>query len=102
MLHCDEEVDSRLLIRTGREWWGFMSPEVLREGPFRFFFWSGDRGHPPHIHVRRDDKTARFSLEPVQPESSGRMTAKEIGQIQKIITRNRDTMLRAWYETFRE
>ena len=79
-----------------------MSPEILREGPFRFFFWSGDRGHPPHVHVQRDDKTAKFSLEPVSLESSGRMTNKEIRQMEKIITRNRERLVEAWYETFQE
>jgi hypothetical protein len=28
-----------------------VSPTVLREGPYRFFFFSSDRGEPRHIHV---------------------------------------------------
>ncbi|MBW6456390.1 MAG: DUF4160 domain-containing protein [Trueperaceae bacterium] len=30
-----------------------MSPTVLRDGPYRFFFFSNERGEPPHIHVQR-------------------------------------------------
>ena len=25
-------------------------PTVLRHGPYRFFFYSGDRDEPPHVH----------------------------------------------------
>ncbi|HEO66160.1 MAG TPA: DUF4160 domain-containing protein, partial [Spirochaetes bacterium] len=31
---------------------------VLRDGPYRFFFYSGDHDEPQHIHVERDDKLA--------------------------------------------
>ncbi|MGH7393728.1 MAG: DUF4160 domain-containing protein, partial [Candidatus Rokuibacteriota bacterium] len=37
-------------------------PTVLRSGPYRFFFYSGDGGEPPHIHVEREDNTAKFWL----------------------------------------
>jgi len=40
-------------------------PTVLRRGPYRFFFVSVDWSEPPHIHVRREDKTAKFWLDPV-------------------------------------
>src|SRR5262245_19824181 len=30
-------------------------PTVLRVGPFRFFFYAGDGGEPPHVHVERDE-----------------------------------------------
>ncbi|MFY9618426.1 MAG: DUF4160 domain-containing protein [Pyrinomonadaceae bacterium] len=37
-------------------------PTVLRNGPYRFFFYAGDREEPPHIHVERDDCLAKFGL----------------------------------------
>lgn len=30
-------------------------PTVLRSGPYRFFFYAGDRDEPPHVHIERDD-----------------------------------------------
>ena len=30
-------------------------PTILRIGPYRFFFYAGDRDEPLHIHVERDD-----------------------------------------------
>ena len=46
-------------------------PTVLRIGPYRFFFYAGDREEPPHIHVERDDNIANFWLEPIRLQSSG-------------------------------
>ena len=41
-------------------------PTVLRVGPFRFFFYAGDGGEPPHVHVERDEGEAKFWLDPVR------------------------------------
>jgi len=46
-------------------------PTILREGPYRFFFYAGDSDEPPHVHVERDDKIAKFFLVPVRLQSSG-------------------------------
>ncbi len=35
-------------------------PTVLRDGPYRMFFYSADRGEPPHVHVVREAKEAKF------------------------------------------
>jgi hypothetical protein len=40
-------------------------PTVLRSGPYRFHFYSGDAEEPPHVHVERDEKTAKFWLAPL-------------------------------------
>ena len=39
-------------------------PTILREGPYRFFFYASDREEPPHVHVERDDRVAKFWLDP--------------------------------------
>ncbi|MFA5874126.1 MAG: DUF4160 domain-containing protein, partial [Anaerolineales bacterium] len=41
-------------------------PAVLRVGPYRFFFYSGDRDESPHIHIEREGNTAKFWLKPVR------------------------------------
>ena len=40
-------------------------PTVLRSGPYRVYFYSHDLIEPPHVHVDRDDLTAKFWLNPV-------------------------------------
>src|SRR5437899_1531795 len=42
------------------------TPTVLLTGPYRFFFFSSDRGEPIHVHVQCELKTAKFWLGPVR------------------------------------
>ena len=35
-------------------------PTIKLIGPYRLFFWASDRNEPPHFHVERDDRTAKF------------------------------------------
>jgi len=35
-------------------------PTELRAGPYRFFFYAGDRDEPQHVHVERNDKMQSF------------------------------------------
>ena len=41
-------------------------PTVLRAGRYRFLFYSSDAEEPPHVHVERDDNSAKFWLSPVR------------------------------------
>ena len=75
-------------------------PTVLRSGPYRFFFYSGDRDEPPHVHVVRDDCEAKFWLDPVRLERSRGFSAKELNQIQEIILDYHETFLERWNEFF--
>ena len=47
--------------------WCATMPALLREGPYRFYFVSGDRNEPPHVHVRRDRSYAKFLAQPRHP-----------------------------------
>jgi hypothetical protein len=38
-------------------------PTVLRAGPFRFFFYAGDKDEPAHIHVEGANGLAKFWLD---------------------------------------
>lgn len=58
-------------------------PTVLKIGPYRFFFFSGDKEEPKHIHVERDNKIAKFWLMPVRLQNSGGFKRDEIALINK-------------------
>ncbi len=75
-------------------------PTVLRIGPYRFFFYSGDGGEPPHVHVERDDGEAKFWLDPVRLERSGGLGRKDLNQIQSHVEDNRERLLECWHEYF--
>ncbi|MGO8792775.1 MAG: DUF4160 domain-containing protein [Terriglobia bacterium] len=75
-------------------------PTVLRLRAYRFFFVSLDRGEPPHIHVRRENKVAKLWLEPVALERAGGFSRGELNVILKLIDEHREQLIRSWYEFF--
>ena len=76
-------------------------PTVLRSGPYRFFFYAGDRDEPAHVHVERNDKIAKFWLDPIRLQRSGGFPRSEIVRIERIISANRARLVEAWNEYFR-
>ncbi len=75
-------------------------PTILRDGPYRFFFYSGDREEPLHVHIERDDKIAKVWLDPIRLYSSGGFSRSEISMILKIIGSKREIMMEAWNDYF--
>ena len=76
-------------------------PTILRTGPYRFYFYSSDGTEPPHIHIQRDDATAKYWLEPIRYDYSISFRPIELRRIESIIEDNRDTFLENWNEYFR-
>ena len=71
-------------------------PTVLRKGPYRFFFYAGDRDEPRHVHVERDDKIAKFWLDPIRLQSSGGFSRAELGRIQELVNERNRMFQEAW------
>lgn len=75
-------------------------PTVLRSGPYRLFFYAGDRDEPSHVHVERDDCIAKFWLDPVRIVRSHGFAANEINKIEKLIVEHQHGLLDSWNEFF--
>jgi hypothetical protein len=75
-------------------------PTVLRIESFRFFFYSSDRDELPHIHVERDDKLAKFRLDPVRLQKSGGFGRNEINRLHSLVQENRQLLPGAWHGYF--
>lgn len=75
-------------------------PTVLRVGPYRLFFYAGDRGEPSHVHVERDDHVAKFWLEPVRLERSGGFRSQELNRIRRLVEENQEQLRRSWDDYF--
>ncbi len=75
-------------------------PTILRIGPYRFFFYAGDRDEPMHIHVEQENMIAKFWLDPIRLQKSGGFKRAQIHKIQKIIEENCETLVEAWNEYF--
>lgn len=72
----------------------------MREGPYRFFFYSGDHEEPPHIHVERDSRVGKFWLAPVRLQSSSGLRRSEIRGIERMIENHQTMLVEAWNEYF--
>lgn len=75
-------------------------PTVLRAGPYRFFFYAGDRDEPLHVHVEREDKVAKFWLAPVRLQESGGFSRTELNRIRQLVQRHQEQLREAWHEYF--
>jgi len=73
-------------------------PTVLRSGPYRFY--SHEPNEPPHIHVDRDNLSAKFWLNPVQLAGNFGFRAHELREIQSLVVDSRQQLLEAWNEFF--
>ena len=74
-------------------------PTVLRIGPYRFFFFVGDRDEPAHIHIEREDKVAEFWLDSLRLQSSGGFSRNEIIRIQRVVGEYQTQLREAWNAT---
>ena len=57
-------------------------------------------GEPPHVHVDRDEKSAKFWLNPVALARNFGFSARELGKIEKIVQKNETSLVEAWNENF--
>ena len=75
-------------------------PTVLRSGPYRIYFVSHDLDEPPHVHVDRDDKSAKVWLAPVAVASSLGFSGVELRRVLRIVGDHEIQLLGAWNEYF--
>ena len=75
-------------------------PTVLSVGPFRFFFVSVDYSEPPHIHVSRENRVAKFWLDPVALQKAGGFSRHELDRIARLVDEHREQLLESWYDFF--
>jgi hypothetical protein len=76
-------------------------PTVLRIGPYRFGFFASDQTEPPHVHVRRERRRAKFWLEPaVELEQNVKFAVHELNVIRKLVEEHREFLLEQWHDRF--
>jgi hypothetical protein len=75
-------------------------PTILREGPYRVYFFSHDVAEPAHVHVDRDDKSAKFWLAPVALARNLGFSPFELRTIERLLRANRLSLLQDWSDFF--
>ncbi|MDX1965293.1 MAG: DUF4160 domain-containing protein [Pirellulales bacterium] len=75
-------------------------PTILRIGPYRFYFHSHEPNEPPHVHIDRDDLSAKFGLEPVGLARNLGFKPSELRRIQKLVMQHQPEIVEAWHGYF--
>lgn len=75
-------------------------PTILRSGPYRFYFYSHEPNEPPHVHVDRENLSAKFWLEPVSLAQNLGFRPKELRQVQGLIEQHQAQFVEAWNDYF--
>ena len=75
-------------------------PTVLRVGPYRIYFHSHEPNEPPHVHVDRDDQSAKFWLTPVALARNIGFGPAELRRVHRLVEENSKLLLEKWYERF--
>ena len=73
-------------------------PTVLRSGPYRVYFYSHDLNEPPHVHVDRDEQSAKFWLDPISLARNLGFKSKELRIIERQLVGNEASLRAAWRE----
>jgi hypothetical protein len=75
-------------------------PTVLEDGPYRFIFFSSDKGEPPLIHITRERRIAKFWLDPVALAKNRGFAGHELNHVARLVAQHESVILEAWYEYF--
>lgn len=75
-------------------------PTVLRQGPYRLYFFSHEPNEPPHVHVDAGSATMKVWLEPVELARARGFRPVEINAILRMVEAHRERLLEAWHEHF--
>jgi hypothetical protein len=77
-----------------------MSPTVVRDGPFRLFFFSREESRS-HVHVAHPDGEAKFWLTPeVALANYTGLTAQQLRDAQLVVEVHLTEIQNAWHHHF--
>ena len=75
-------------------------PTALRIGPYRIYFYSYDCDEPRHMHVDRENLSAKFWLDPdVMLADNHGYRRSELRDIERLLQQNLETLRNEW-DTF--
>jgi hypothetical protein len=62
-------------------------PAIKIPGPYTISFWSNENDEPAHVHVRRENKDAKFWLGPVHLAENHGYARHELNKNQKTVSK---------------
>jgi hypothetical protein len=82
------------------QWDTGVLPTILRAGPYRVYFYSHEPREPPHVHVDRDDQSAKFWLSPIRLALNLGFSPQELRRIRYMLVDNENSLMEKWNERF--
>lgn len=76
-----------------------MTPSFQIDG-FRVQFYAADRFEPPHVHVSRDGRRAKYWLQPLQRSQTQGFSQRELDRIESLLRDHEDQLLKSWHDFF--
>ena len=71
-------------------------PTILRDGPYRIYFFSHEPNEPAHVHVDRDECSAKFWIRPVNLARNAGFSARELRRIYRLVCEREAEIGKAW------
>jgi len=69
-------------------------------GPYRIYYYSHEPNEPSHVHVDRDDQSAKFWLDPVALARNLGFGPAELRRVHRLVEENRTFLLEKRNERF--
>ena len=73
-------------------------PTILREGPYRYYFYSDEGKEPPHVHVRHDGCDCKFWLLPVIMAVNRGIPLHRLNEIERTIRQHQQFFIKKYHE----
>ncbi len=70
-------------------------PTVLRYEAYRIYFYSHEPNEPPHVHIDRDNLSAKFWLNPVSLARNRGFSSRELRLVERSVREYREKLLAA-------
>ena len=71
-------------------------PVVLRIKGYRFWFYEADLNEPPHVHVGKESKEAKYWIMPITLAKSRGFRNHELSEIERILVEYQNDVLEIW------
>lgn len=71
-------------------------PVILRIRGYRFWFYQADLSEPPHVHVGKQGREAKYWVDPIRLARAGRFRSHELNEIERILMVYRENIMDAW------
>lgn len=75
-------------------------PTLLRVEGFEFFFYSGERNEPRHVHVWKGGGVAKLWLRPVRLAYSHRLSPPQLRRVRELVFEYQGAFVARWNDHF--